>query len=569
MCSLGVISLDGIYDFTPLWGVWEIEALIGEGGFGKVYKAVRQDFDKEFFCAIKHISVPQSDSETKQFLDENMSNDIETATEYFKQVVQSVTDEIAIMYSLKGNTNIVSYEEHLVVPKKNGIGYDIFIKMEHLVDLPQRVKQGAFTTKDIIRLGIDICTALEMCAEKGLIHRDIKPQNIFVNSKGDFKLGDFGISRQLEKTAMGLSKKGTYSYMAPEIYRGENYGPSIDVYSLGLVMYRLLNGNRLPFYPLAPNPVRFEDGEKALKLRMTGEAIPAPAFADAELTQIVLKMCTFERDDRFHSAAEVKKVLLELQDSADSVVPMVAEVGQDGLTKSVSMAGQENDVMDGLFFSEPIIPEIAIERSTGEDEPTVIKVEEDAVTVMAIDQPQGLLSNNGKIKKPAVRNEINGAALLFGVIGALLLVVGGLMLVPVIREALWEDIRGAVAVFFVAGFSGWTCCLIAVLKSRWYMQIGQTQTFILWTGLGAFILAIITALLLIFGVGDFLGGKGIAVQILYVTVLLGTLGLYTYSRAESATKQRAKAFEGAFCGSLGSIVALIFISITALNAIIN
>lgn len=79
-----------------------------------------------------------------------------------------------------------------------------------------------------------------------ILYTGIKPSNIFVSDNGDFKLGDFVVARTLEKTSSGLSKKGTYTYMAPEVFRGESYGASVDTYSLGIVMYKLLNNNLEP-----------------------------------------------------------------------------------------------------------------------------------------------------------------------------------------------------------------------------------------------------------------------------------------------------------------------------------
>ena len=81
-----------------------------------------------------------------------------------------------------------------------------------------------------MKLGIDLCRSLEYCGQLHIIHRDIKPENIFVSRFGDFKLGDFGIARELEKTMSTLSKKGTYSYMAPEMYRGEQYDSRVDMH---------------------------------------------------------------------------------------------------------------------------------------------------------------------------------------------------------------------------------------------------------------------------------------------------------------------------------------------------
>ena len=83
-------------------------------------------------------------------------------------------------------------------------------------------------------MGQDILTALEFCHAQHLIHRDIKPSNIFVTPFGEYKLGDFGISREVERTNATLSQKGTKSYMAPEMILGEKYGKDVDLYALGL-----------------------------------------------------------------------------------------------------------------------------------------------------------------------------------------------------------------------------------------------------------------------------------------------------------------------------------------------
>ena len=171
-------------------------------------------------------------------------------------------------------TNVVSCEDYEVIPHDNGMGWDILIRMELLTPLLEYAYDHPFSRRDIIQLGIDMCKALELCQRYNIIHRDIKPENIFVSDTGAFKLGDFGIARTAEKTMSGMSKKGTYSYMAPEVYRGGAYGFSVDTYSLGVVMYRLLNNNRLPFLPQPPEPITYSQRETALAKRMGGEQPP-------------------------------------------------------------------------------------------------------------------------------------------------------------------------------------------------------------------------------------------------------------------------------------------------------
>lgn len=161
----------------------------------------------------------------------------------------------------------------------------------------------------VIKLGTDMCRALEYCQKQNIIHRDIKPENIFVSKSGDFKLGDFGIARTAEKTMSGLSRKGTYSYMAPEVYRGEEYGASVDIYSLGIVLYRLLNKNRTPFLPDYPQPITHGDRENAIARRIAGERMSLPIDARDKLGEIILKACAYEPHERYSTPKQMRMEL--------------------------------------------------------------------------------------------------------------------------------------------------------------------------------------------------------------------------------------------------------------------
>lgn len=318
--------MDDIKKFEPLWGVWKTEALIGEGSYGKVYRAVREEFGRKYYSAVKHISIPTSESQITEAISEGIADDNESVKEYFEAIAQNLINEITLMNDVKGKSNIVSYEDHLIIPKSSGVGYDIIIRMELLTGLNDILRHKQLTNKDVIKLGIDLCSALEVCVEKGIVHRDIKPSNIFVSDNGDYKLGDFGVARELEHTTSAMSKKGTYVYMAPEVYRGESANFSADIFSLGIVMYRLLNGNRAPFLPVSAK-IKPGDNENALARRMSGEQLPAPAFAEEGLAQIILKATQFDRTKRYASPTEMKNDLIRLSGGTvlERTIPIIAE----------------------------------------------------------------------------------------------------------------------------------------------------------------------------------------------------------------------------------------------------
>ena len=300
-----------IKDFEPLFTHWYVDAFIGSGSFGKVYRIKREEFGATYYSALKWISIPQDDAELKQLRYNGM--DESSITGYYRALVGKLTNEMQIMSRLRGHSNIVSYEDHQIVPKKSGVGYDVLIRMELLTSLNEYVHEKPCTRGDVIQLGIDICNALEICQRYNIIHRDIKPDNIFVSETGNYKLGDFGIARQLEHTATELSKKGTYHYMAPEVYKAQQYDSTVDLYSLGIVMYRLLNGGRLPFLPLAPNPILPNDNEQSLVRRMSGEAMPVPKQAEGRLGEIILKACAYDPKGRYSSPKQMREELQAIQ----------------------------------------------------------------------------------------------------------------------------------------------------------------------------------------------------------------------------------------------------------------
>ncbi len=296
--------------FTPLWGVWEIDTIIGQGSYGKVYRAKRTEYEKTYYSAIKHISIPSSQSEVESLFADGVVNDSQSLQAYYDNMLQRLMREIDINVSLKGHTNIVSYEDHMVVPRKEGPGFDVFIRMELLTPLPQLLQQRAITENEVRRLGIDICSALEVMGRHNILHRDIKPSNIFVSSSGDYKIGDFGVSRTMDSAANGVTMAGTLNYMAPELNHGQNVSLRSDMYSLGLVLYRLCNANRAPFVPLPPLPATADMMEASNTARFSGRPLPAPAYASPELAAIILKTCEFNPEDRFLNAAELKRALL-------------------------------------------------------------------------------------------------------------------------------------------------------------------------------------------------------------------------------------------------------------------
>lgn len=364
---------------------WTIVRKIGEGSFGAVYELQREDFGEVYSSALKVIRVPSGDGEVQALQREGM--DQREIQRYLYSSVSELVREFALMAKLKGTGHIVSYEDHTVLKHDSGIGWDILIRMELLTPLLTYAYQDhPFSRRDVIKLGIDICKALELCQKYNIIHRDIKPDNIFVNDNGDFKLGDFGIARTVEKTQGEMSKKGTYNYMAPEVYRGEEYGFSVDIYSLGIVLYRLLNRNRLPFLPQPPQPLTHDNRDRALASRMSGRAIPSPWYGQGRLGEIVLKACTPNPQDRYGSPMQMRQELEAiLYDSNDA--QLIYPQGD-------ALQIQKNEYITGSRKKDP-----TIEEETRAEEPTRKLSGHPAAQTRKDKTQKGKYADSGKPKK--------------------------------------------------------------------------------------------------------------------------------------------------------------------------
>jgi len=279
-----------IYDYGLLFHKWHIKKRLGYGGFGEVYEIYEETNGITQRAAVKCIPIP------KERLEEDPT------------LLKRVTSEIEIMQKLRGANHIVIIDDYEILKwkqikgRRQDEGKDVLIRMELLVSLESILKKSMLSHKEVIKLGIHICTALESCKKYNVIHRDIKPANILKSEHSDYKLGDFGLARVLEGKNSLSRGVGTLGYFAPEVAFNRKYDLRVDICSLGLAMYQLLNNNKLPF----------QDEGDDFDTRRIIDREPIPPLGDAIpdwLADIVMKACEYEPEDRYKNPTKMREAL--------------------------------------------------------------------------------------------------------------------------------------------------------------------------------------------------------------------------------------------------------------------
>lgn len=281
---------------SEFWNDLQLVDKVGEGNFGAVYKAIAKNGQT---FAVKHIILPREPQEIEFLLQNGLIKDRSEANQYYANIMKK---EMEVMAKFNGNPYIVNFYDFYQKNAQNGIRADYYIKMEYVNDITKIFSNKSVDVNEVVKLGIDICHALELCSSINIIHNDIKPQNIFFGNDGKYKLGDFNIS--LEKFDKP-NNFGTLNYITPEMYTSRNVNSSTDLYSLGLVMYKLINGD-IPF------KTKNTSFKEAFDLRMSGKPVPIIEGLDINLMKILSKACSYNENERYKSAIELREDLEKL-----------------------------------------------------------------------------------------------------------------------------------------------------------------------------------------------------------------------------------------------------------------
>lgn len=287
---------------------WKVTSFVGEDNGCEVYKVSRKiDKNTAQNAILRHAFVGKSN-----YTDEH--------AEYF-------TEEADFIESVKELDGVSNYLDVYVQDNQSKKTCDLYIFTEELTSLDELMKAKTFTENEVIDFGIQMSEMLETLEAKNIFHGNISPKNIFVTADGKYKIGGF---TDFE------GKIDDKSYIAPEVFRQENVDYTTDIYSVGIIMYAMCNGGKIPFESDSC------DRDSACKERFSGKAVTAPSEGDEKLKSVIVIACQPDNANRWKNAGNIKNALTSIK----------AEIGASSPVPNPDVVVPENTDFDGNVFEE-------------------------------------------------------------------------------------------------------------------------------------------------------------------------------------------------------------------------
>ena len=283
--------------------------------------AIKEDTDKKYI--VKIITIPATQAQMDALLLAGAYKDPADAMEYYRMVGEDVQKEAELLKQLSQQEGFLSYEGWQMAPiTRKRLGYQVYLVGSYKRSLDKHLRRSPVTQLEAMNLGLDLCSALTACRKAGSLYVALKPSNIFVSDRKQYRIGDLGFISLDALSYTALPKKYQSPYTPPELFDPmAALNLTADTYAVGLILYQLYNDGQLPFREKAPV-----------------EALPSPVNADYELAEIIMKAIDPDPAKRWDDPAELGKALASyMQRNAVNDVPITHVVPLE----SVAVAAPE------------------------------------------------------------------------------------------------------------------------------------------------------------------------------------------------------------------------------------
>lgn len=224
--------------------------------------------------------------------------------------------EKRIMECVNGCSRTVSMMDFDITDNEDG-QQKAFVLERYYKSLEQFAISENYDINTVLGITIDLCDAVQEIMEKGVFHLDLKPKNIFLDSDNKIKLGDFGSALFEGDLSKNQSLRGTLEYMAPEVYQEHKCSEQSEIYSIGLILYYLLNKLRLPFVDEENDK---NQKELAVYKRLAGTNLPllsfqAPKEIADDINALIRNVCAYDTENRIKTVKDLRSDLKKIQKS--------------------------------------------------------------------------------------------------------------------------------------------------------------------------------------------------------------------------------------------------------------
>lgn len=298
---------------------------------------------------VKIISIPASPSQLDALLLTGAYPNVESALTYFKTLSDDVVEEVNVLNHLSQQEGFLPYSGFQVVPMDDGSGFDVYLLSSYRRTLEKHFNRQTMTHLAALNLGLDLCAALSVCRRSGYLYVALKPSNIFVTDDQNYRIGDLGFIRLESLPYAFLPDKYRSAYTAPEIADAfSSLNTTIDIYAAGLILYQAYNNGALP------------------QVDHTAQQLPAPMYADYEMSEIILKACAFDPKDRWQSPVEMGQALVSYMQrngvNDTPIVPQIAPIATEDVALTeipLEETATETSVDQGVDNSEQTLSDNA------------------------------------------------------------------------------------------------------------------------------------------------------------------------------------------------------------------
>lgn len=289
--------------------------------------AIKENTNKKYI--VKMISIPASQTQFDALMLAGAYKDPGDAMEYFRENGESLLQEAELLKRLSKVEGFLSFDAWQMEPiTRRRLGYEVYLVGSYKRSLDKYIRKNAITHLEAVNLSLDLCSALSVCRQSGYLYVNLKPNNIYISEKKEYRIGDLGFLSLDAMRYASLPERCYSSYTPPELMDPmASMNLTVDTYAVGMILYQLYNDGHLPFTGVAPL-----------------DTLPMPCHADYEMAEIIMKAIHPDPALRWSDPKDLGKAIASyMQKNSVNDIPITPFVPLDVNPEEIVQIPSENN----------------------------------------------------------------------------------------------------------------------------------------------------------------------------------------------------------------------------------